>query len=75
MALRFTRAEFIWRGHLPFLPWADGLVAGGDRPAHTTTPFVEIDNLVPARADMTALRAVRVIHYDAALPVDAVLTS
>ena len=66
----FTRAEFIWRDHLPFLPWADELVAGGARPSYSTISFFEIESPLLEFVDMTALRAVRVI--DATLSVDAV---
>ena len=33
LPLRFAGAGLIWRDRLPFLPWADELLAGGSRPA------------------------------------------
>ena len=72
LPLRFTRAEFIWRDHLPFLPWADELVARGAslRPSYATISFFEIENHMLGFVDMTALRTERLI--DAALSVGAV---
>ena len=76
LPLRFTRAEVIWRDHLPFLPWADELVARGARPSYYTISFFEIESLLLEFVDMTALVlcAVRVMIIDAALSaaVDAV---
>ena len=70
LPLRFNRAEFLWRDHLPFLPWADELVAQGARPSYTTISFFEIENLMLEFVDMTALRAKRLI--DTPFSVDAV---
>ena len=68
--LRFTRDEFVWRDHPPFLPWADGLVARGARPFYTTISFFEIENPVLEFVDTTALRTERPIG--ASFSVDAV---
>ena len=61
LPLRFTRAESIWRDLLPFLPWADELVARGSRPSYSSISFFEIEGLVLEFVDMTALRAERLI--------------
>ena len=70
LPLAFTRAEFIWRDYLPFLPWADDLVARGARPSYSTISFFEIESLLLEFVDMTALRAAKVI--DATLSIETV---
>jgi hypothetical protein len=62
LPLRFTRAESIWRDLLPFLPWADELVARGSRPSYSAISFFEIEGLMLDFVDMTALRAERLIE-------------
>ena len=63
LPLRFTKAELImiWRDHLPFLPWADEVVARGYRPSYSSISFFEIEGLMLDLVDMTALRTERLI--------------
>ena len=70
LPLRFTRAEAIWRDLLPFLPWADELVARGSRPSYSSISFFDIEGLLLEFVDMTALRAERLI--DVTFSVEAV---
>ena len=67
LPLAFTRAEFLWRDYLPFLPLADELVARGARPSYSTISFFEIESLLLEFVDMTALRAEKVTDATQAL--------
>ena len=56
LPLHFSKGELRWRRLLPFLPWADGVVARGAKATYSTVSFFEIEGLFLEIADMTALR-------------------
>ena len=43
LPLRFEGGFYHYRISLPFLPWADGVVAAGNRPTKATIPLFEIE--------------------------------
>ena len=46
LPLNFSKGELHWRHLLPFLPWADEVVAAGARKTYSTVPFFEIEGLL-----------------------------
>ena len=70
LPLHFSKGELRWRRLLPFLPWADEVVARGARITYSTVSFFEIEGLLLEIADMTALRLETAI--DTSIAVSAV---
>ena len=61
LPVRFSRAELVWRDKLPFLPWADEVVAAGARPNYSSVSFFALEDLLLDVIDTTALDDAKVI--------------
>ena len=74
LPLNFSKGELHWRHILPFLPWADGVVAAGARKIHSTVSFFEIEGPLLGVVDITALcpGMRKVVAIDTSFAVSAV---
>ena len=73
LPLNFSKGELRWRHLLPFLPWADEVVAAGARKTYSTVFFFEIEGLLLEVVDMTALRLSKVVDTSFAVTVFRIL--